>query len=124
MDRFLYYVVTPFSRSGVTVRIEALVGGIHCYASDINRRPNSTDYIWALLITDYDDVYLVPSTLGHIQRNYRLYIALQGVNASNTFTLNTTIGDTSIQSMRFKIIRYCFISSEFHLETNIIYTYV
>ena len=100
MNRFSYFFL-PFSSSGVTIRIEALVGSIRCYASDTSRRPSSTSYVWTILITDYDDVFLDPSTLGRTPGS-TLYIALQGVNAVNNFTLNTTIGDTSIQGMKVK----------------------
>lgn len=95
MDRFLYFFF-PFSSNGVTIRIDALVGGIRCYASDTNQRPSSTSYVWTLVITDYDDAFLDPSTLGGTPGS-TVYVALQGVNAVNNFTLNTTIGDTSIQ---------------------------
>ena len=96
-DRFVYYFI-PFSSSGATVRIEARAGGIRCYASDTNRRPSSTSYVWSLVITDYADSFLDPSTLGRTPGS-TVYIALQGINAMNTFTLNTTIGDTSIQGI-------------------------
>ena len=97
-DRFVYYF-RPFSSSGVTIRIDALVGGIRCYASDTDRRPNSRSYVWTLVITDYDDSFLDPSTLGRTPGS-SVYIALQGINAANTFTMNTTIGDTSIEGMK------------------------
>ena len=96
-NRFVYYFI-PFSSRGVTIRIDALVGGIRCYASDTNRRPSSTSYVWTLVITDYDDSFLDPSTLGRTPGS-NVYIALQGINAVNTFTMNTTIGDTSIQGV-------------------------
>lgn len=97
MNRFLYFYL-PFSTNGVTIRIDALLGGIRCYASDTNRRPSSTSYVWTLLITDYDDSFLDPSSLGRAPGS-TVYIALQGVNAVNNFTMNTTIGDTSIQGL-------------------------
>lgn len=97
-DRFVYYFI-PFSSSGVTIRIDALVGGIRCYASDTNRRPSSRSYVWTLVITDYDDSFLDPSTLGRTPGT-SVYIALQGINAVNTFTMNTTIGDTSIEGKK------------------------
>lgn len=98
MDRFLYFSF-PFSSSGITIRIDALVGGIRCYASDTNPQPSSMNYVWTLVITGYDDVFLDPSRLGRTPGS-TVYVALQGVNAVNSFTLNTTIGDTSIQGIR------------------------
>lgn len=93
--RFRYFSV-PFTSSGLTVRVEATVGSIRCYASDTNPRPSGTDYVWTLVINDYDDAFLDPSTLGRTPGS-TLYIGLQGVNTVNNFTLDTTTGDTSIQ---------------------------
>ena len=97
MDRFVYFFL-PFFSSGITIRIEARLGGIRCYASDVDRRPSSTSNVWNLLITDYGDSFIDPSTLGRTPGS-TLFIALQGVNVANNFTMNTTIGDTSIQGM-------------------------
>ena len=97
MNQFFYFSI-PFFSSGITIRIEARVGGIWCYASDLDRRPRSTSYVWRLLITDYGDSFIDPSTLGRTPGS-TLYIGLQGVNAVNNFTINTTIGDTSIRGM-------------------------
>ena len=55
-------------------------------------------YIWTLVITGYDDAFLDPSRLGRTSGS-TVYVALQGVNAVNQFTLNTTIGDTSIRGI-------------------------
>ena len=96
-NRVAYYFV-PFTSSGITIRIEALIGDIRCYASDTNRRPSSSSYVWTLLITEYDDSFLDPSVLGRSPGS-TLYIALQGVNPVSNFTMNTTIGDTSIQGV-------------------------
>ena len=53
------------------------------------------DNVWTLLISEYDDAFLNPSTLGRTPGT-TLYITLEGVDTSNEFTLNTTYGDTSI----------------------------
>lgn len=89
----IYFV--PFPSSGLTVRIEAITGTIRCYASDTNQRPNAMDNVWTLLISEYDDAFLDPSSLGRTPGT-TLYITLEGVDTSNEFTLNTTYGDTSI----------------------------
>lgn len=95
----------PLTTDGVTVRIEALLGSIYSYASDVNCRPSSTSYVWTSLITYYDDTFLQPSPFITVGR-YRirsdprsLYITIQGIDEVNNFTVNTTIGDTTIQSM-------------------------
>lgn len=95
----------PLTTAGVTIRIEVLLGSIYSYASDINCRPSSTSYVWTSLITYYDDVYLQPSPFITISRRYTrsLYITIQGIEEVNNFTVNTTIGDTSIQSMGIEL---------------------
>ena len=95
----------PLTTAGVTTRIEALLGSIYSYASDVNCRPSSTSYVWTSLITYYDDTFLQPSpfvTVGRygIRSDPRsLYITIQGIDEVNNFMMNTTIGDTTIQSM-------------------------
>ena len=88
----------PFPTSGVTVRVEAITGTVRCYASDTSQRPNSLDYVWTLTISDYDDVFIDPSTLGRTPGS-TLYITLEGTNTNNNYTLNTTYGNTSITGL-------------------------
>ena len=82
----IYFV--PFPSNGLTIRVEAITGSVRCYASDTNQRPNSLDYVWSLTISDFDDVFIDPSTLGRTPGS-TLYITLEGVFTSNNFTLNT-----------------------------------
>ena len=89
----IYFV--PFPSNGLTIRLEAITGTVRCYASDTSQRPDSLDYVWTLLITDYDDAFIDPSTLGRT-RGSTLYITLEGMATNNNYTLNTTYGDTSI----------------------------
>ena len=89
----IYFV--SFPSNGLTIRVEAITGTIRCYASDTNQRPNAMDNVWSLLISEYDDAFLDPSSLGRTPGT-TLYITLEGVDTSNEFTLNTTYGDTSI----------------------------
>ena len=88
----------PFPSNGLTIRVEAIIGTVQCYASDTSQRPNSLDYVWTLTISDYDDVFIDPSTLGRTQGS-TLYITLEGSNTNNNYTLNTTYGDTSITGL-------------------------
>ena len=53
------------------------------------------DNVWNLVISEYDDAFLDPSSLGQTPGT-TLYITLEGVDTNNEFTLNTTYGDTSI----------------------------
>ena len=92
--RFRYYIF-PFLTGGVTIRVEVFRGGVWCYASDTNRNPNSGNYIWRLFISDYNDSYIDPTSLGRTAGTF-LFIAIEGTELANNFTLNSTMGDTSI----------------------------
>ena len=94
--QFRFYIF-PFLTVGVTVRVEVFRGGVWCYASDTNRNPNSRDYIWRLYISEYNDSYIDPTSLGRTAGSF-LFIAIEGTESTNSFTLNTTTGDTSIAS--------------------------
>ena len=92
--QFRYYIF-PFLTGGVTVRVEVFRGGVWCYASDTNRNPNSGNYIWRLFISSYNDSYIDPTSLEMTAGDF-LFIAIEGIDPTNDFTLNSTSGDTSI----------------------------
>ena len=92
--QFRYYIF-PFLTGGVTIRVEVFRGGVWCYGSDTNRNPSSRDYIWRLFISGYNDSYIDPRSLGRVVGPY-LFIAIEGINPANDFSLNSTSGDTSI----------------------------
>ena len=94
--QFRFYIF-PFLSGGVTIRVEAFRGGVWCYASDTNHNPSSRDYIWRLFISEYGDSYIDPRSLGRVA-GASLFIAIEGMDTNNDFTLNSTIGDTSIAS--------------------------
>ena len=87
--------IFPFLTGGVTIRVEVFRGGVWCYGSDTNRNPSSGDYIWRLFISGYNDSYIDPRSLGRVAGPY-LFIAIEGINPANDFSLNSTSGDTSI----------------------------
>ena len=75
--------------------MEVFRGGVWCYASDTNRNPSSVDYVWRLYITEYNDSFIDPMSLGGTAGTF-LFIAIEGIDTSNDFKLNSTSGDTSI----------------------------
>ena len=95
-DQSRYYIF-PFLSVGVTVRVEVFRGGVWCYASDTNRNPSSVDYTWRLYILEYNDSFIDPASLGTTAGTY-LFIAIEGLDTNNDFSLNSTTGDTSIAS--------------------------
>lgn len=94
----LSYFIYPFPNDGLTVRVEVSSGGVWCYASDIDHNPGQLSYIWRLFISEYDDSFIDPTTLGRVSGEF-LYIGIEGVDSSNNFTLDSTTGDTSITGM-------------------------
>ena len=72
-------------------------GGVWCYASDTNRNPSSVDYIWRLYISEYNDSFIDPSSLGRTA-GASLFIAIEGMGTTNDFSFNSTMDDTSIAS--------------------------
>ena len=102
--RFRFYIL-PFLTAGVTVRVEVFRGGVWCYASDTNRNPNSGDYIWRLFISDYNDSYIDPTSLERTAGSF-LFIAIEGLSSANNFSLNSTLGDTSIASNYQQMLAY------------------
>ena len=99
--RFRFYIF-PFLTAGVTVRVEVFRGGVWCYASDTNRNPNSGDYIWRLFISDYNDSYIDPTSLGRTTGSF-LFIAIEGTGSANDFAINSTMDDTSIASKSWSV---------------------
>ena len=94
--QFRFYIFSFLNR-GVTVRVEAFRGGVWCYASDTNRNPSSRDYIWRLYISEYNDSFIDPASLGREAGTF-LFVTIEGSGSMNSFTLNSTTGDTSIAS--------------------------
>ena len=94
--RFRFYIF-PFLNDGVTIRVEVFRGGVWCYASDTNRNPSSEDYIWRLYISEYNDSFINPRSLGRVA-GALLFVAIEGTGSTNDFTLNSTMDDTSIAS--------------------------
>ena len=92
--QFRFYIF-PFLSRGVTIRVEVFRGGVWCYGSDTNRNPSSRDYIWRLFISGYNDSYIDPTTLGRTPGDF-LFIAIEGIDTTNNFSINSTTGDTSI----------------------------
>ena len=94
--QFRFYIF-PFLSEGVTIRVEVFNGGVWCYASDTNRNPNSGDYRWRLFISEYNDSFIDPATLGRAAGTF-LFVAVEGTQLTNDYTLNSTRDDTSIAS--------------------------
>ena len=100
--QFRYYIF-PFPIEGITIRVEVFSGQVWCYGSDIERNPSSHNYVWSLFISGYDDTYIDTASLERTPGAF-LFVAIEGVSLSNDFTLNSTVGDTSIASKANSIL--------------------
>ena len=91
-NKRLFYRLA-FPSDGLTIRLSALSGRVVCYASDRLTNPTSTQgYDWRVETDDYTDVFIDPILLGRSRGQY-IYLAIEGLHASNTFLLNSTQGD-------------------------------
>ena len=78
--------------------LNVATGTINCYASDRFQNPNEELYDWKIVVSGYSDVFIDPDLIDRKPGN-NIYIGLQGVGSSNTFTLDSTTGDTRGLSM-------------------------
>ena len=94
----------PLPKDGMTVEICVQAGNIVLFASTKVTTPNSALYEYKLDTSGRssetevcDDVFVdSPGRLKrHVVSNITLYVALNGVDESNIFALNSTIGDTT-----------------------------
>jgi hypothetical protein len=82
-----------FPSNGITITLNVATGTINCYASDRFQNPNEELYDWKIVVSGYSDVFIDPDLIDRTPGN-NIYIGLQGVGSSNTFTLDSTTGDT------------------------------
>ena len=87
------YYEFAFDTDGVTLRLSVTTGTLICYASDLIQNPNEDQgYVWKVTTTNYVDVFLDPDALSRTAGS-TLYVGLEGVDTSNTFSINSTTGD-------------------------------
>lgn len=82
-----------FPSNGLTIRLSALFGRVVCFASDSLTNPTGTQgYDWRVETDDYTDVFIDPILLNRNPGEY-IYISIEGLLATNNFTVNSTRGD-------------------------------
>ena len=89
INYYQYY----FPSNGITIKLNVGTGTINCYVSDRFQNPNEELYDWKIVVSGYADTFIDPNLLGRTPGS-NIYIGLQGVASSNTFTLDSTSGDT------------------------------
>ena len=85
------YYQYDFQPNGITIT-NVGTGTIKCYASDRFQNPNEEQYDWFVVVSGYADTFIDPNLVGRTPGS-NIYIGLQGVTLSNTFTLDSTTGD-------------------------------
>ena len=91
-----YYSV-PFTPGGITLRLGVSVGYITCYASDTFRNPGPGNYVWLINTRGYADGFIDPaSQFGRTGTRF-IYVALVGIDVTNTYLFNSTTGNFSSQ---------------------------
>ena len=88
----LYYQF-DFPSDGVTITLNISLGYVICYASDRYRNPNEVQgYDWRIEVGGYADTFLDPNLLSRSAGTI-VYVAIEGSNRLNQFTLGNTEGD-------------------------------
>ena len=90
-ERLFYRL--DFPSDGLTIQLTAVYGSVVCYASDRLTNPTATQgYDWKVETDDYIDTFIDPILLGRSPGQY-IYVAIEGLDATNNFSLNSTDGD-------------------------------
>ena len=102
------HIEFPFSAEGVTIHLNVTNGSIVLYASDQTPTPNEAFYDWMIETDGYSDVFLDPHLPHGINRTIgdTVYVAIEGVDESNNFTLTVVSGDTTIQESNSNYYNY------------------
>lgn len=112
--KYLNYPISNNSQ-GITVALNVTNGSIILYASTIVSTPNEAFYDIKISTSNYEDLYIDPANLTSTGPANTVYIAVQGIGASNFVHLSATQGDTStgkqskIQKMRMHLIIHCLL---------------
>ena len=89
------YFTYPFPDEGLTIKLDVDEGSAVLYASDIIQTPNEALYDWKIETDGYSDVFLDPTELGRPVAGDSVFVSIEGLQASNSFAIDTTFGDTS-----------------------------
>lgn len=105
----LYYQF-QFPSDGVTITLNTTSGSVVCYASDRYRNPNAAQgFDWRIEVSGYADVFLDPSLLSRSPGS-TIYVGIEGVGASNQFTLGNTEGDRRGYKIPVDIFNLLYVS--------------
>ena len=90
-ERLFFRLLFPLD--GLTIQLTATSGRVVCYASDRIRNPTGTQgYDWRVETDGYTDVFIDPILLDRDPGQY-IYVAIEGIQTDNNFSLNSTQGD-------------------------------
>ncbi len=98
------YFEYPFPDEGLTLKVDVDEGSAVLYASDIIQTPSEALYDWKVETDGYQDVFLDPADLDRPVMGDSVYVSVQGLESSNTFSIDSTYGDTSTKGVSYIII--------------------
>ena len=97
--QFRFYIL-PFLTEGVTIRVEVSIGEVWCYVSTTDQNPHNESYTWKFFISDYNDFTFSPGAANAES----LFLAIEGLDSTNNFILNSTTGNTAITGKHHRLI--------------------
>ena len=97
--QFRFYIL-PFLTEGVTIRVEVSIGEVWCYVSTTDRNPHNESYTWKFFISGYNDFTFSPGAANADS----LFLAIEGLDSTNNFILNSTTGNTAITGKHHRLI--------------------
>lgn len=77
----------PLGSRGLTFNITVASGQVMCYISAQYRNPNSSHHDWSIRVKDYWESFFQE------QDGRKLYVSVLGIDAANSYRLNSTTGD-------------------------------
>lgn len=90
-ERMFFQLALP--SDGLTIQLSVQEGHVVSYVSDRLTNPTqSQGYDWRVETDNYTDLFIDPTLLERDSGEY-VYIAIEGLQANNNFSLNSTVGD-------------------------------
>lgn len=88
--RYYHFRISTSEFEGVTIQVRVSHGGVWCYVSYITYNPHSGNYSQKFFTSSYNESYV------NLRGTYRHYffVAIEGVEVTNDFSLNSTLGRT------------------------------
>ena len=90
---------------GLTLTLEVETGLIVCFASNRVQNPNEALYDFRIEASSFADVFISQDNL-EANSSTTIFISCEGQNGVNSFSLNTTCGDTTTGTYVMHKVKY------------------